>query len=458
MDAGVRHGHRRVVVVDDDPTVLALLRGGLGPRGYEVRGYTDPRRALEELDSRGTDVVLTDIQLETESGLTLCREIVDRRPGLPVVVVTAHGSLETAVAAIRAGAYDFVTKPIDLQTLPVLLERALDHRALREEVRRLRDRVAERPSVDELLGDSSQMERVRDLLQRVADSDATVLISGPSGTGKELAARALHRLSDRADGPFVAVNLPAVPSTLLESELFGHVQGAFTDARRRREGLFVGAAGGTLFLDEIGEMPLDVQPKLLRVLQERRVRPVGGDGEVEVDVRIVAATHRDLEALVEEGRFREDLYYRINVVQVDLPPLAERGNDILVLAQKFVTRFAKRAGKEVRGLSSSAAQRLLDYDWPGNVRELENAIERAVTLTRFDQVMIDDLPPKIREHQSARLVVDDDGAPESMMTLSDLEKRYIRTVLSAVDGNKSRAAKILGLDRRTLYRRLERET
>jgi len=371
-------------------------------------------------------------------------------------VVTAHGSMESAVAAIRAGAYDFVTKPIDLQAMAITLQRALDHRALNDEVRRLREQVEGHTSVEELLGDSPKMERVYDLIRRVADSQATVLVTGESGTGKELVARAIHRLGPRNEGPFVPINLAAVPSTLLESELFGHVQGAFTDARRSREGLFTKARGGTLFLDEIGEMPLDVQPKLLRVLQERSVRPVGGDAEIPVDVRIVAATHHDLESMATSGRFREDLYYRINVVQVDLPPLRDRGNDVLLLAQRFVQRFSEKVEKPVRGLAPSAAQRLLDYDWPGNVRELENCMERAVTLTHFDQITVDDLPARIRDFEGTRLFVAEDANPDQMITLQELERRYINAVLSAVGGNKSRAAKILGLDRRTLYRKLER--
>jgi len=446
----------KVVVVDDDPTVNDLLEYGLTPRGWDVVGFTEPEGAVAYMTENPVDVMITDLQLAGVSGLALCAQVVEQWPSVPVIVVTGHGSMEAAVAAIRAGAYDFVTKPIDLQAMALTLQRALDHRELREEVNRLRSQVGSRGGVEELLGDSPKMERAYDLIRRVADSQATVLVAGESGTGKELVARAIHRLSGRKDGPFVAVNLAAVPSTLLESELFGHVQGAFTDARKPREGLIVKARGGTLFLDEIGEMPLDVQPKLLRVLQERRVRPVGGDSEVAVDARIVAASNQDLERMVEEGRFRDDLYYRINVVQVELPPLRERGNDVLVLAQRFVSRFAEKLDKPVHGLSSSAAQRLLDYDWPGNVRELENCIERAVTLTRFDQLTVDDLPPRVRDHTSSRLVVPTESGPDEMLTLQELERRYIQAVLTAVDGNKSRAAKVLGLDRRTLYRKLER--
>jgi two-component system response regulator HydG len=299
------------------------------------------------------------------------------------------------------------------------------------------------------------MRRVFDLVTRVADSDASVLIMGESGTGKELIARAVHAQSSRRDGPFLAVNCAAMPGALLESELFGHTRGAFTDAKAARTGLFEQASGGTLFLDEIGELPIEMQPKLLRALQERMVRPIGGNVEVPFDARIVTATNRDLEAEVDEKRFREDLYYRINVVRVDAPALRERGGDVLLLAQHFVERFAARSNKAVRGIHAAAAEKLVNYDWPGNVRELENCIERAVALLRFDEVTVDDLPEKIRQYRADRLVFATDDLTE-VLTIDELERRYIQRVLTLVGGNKSRAADLLGLDRRTLYRRLDR--
>jgi two-component system response regulator HydG len=292
------------------------------------------------------------------------------------------------------------------------------------------------------------------MIAQVSETDASVIISGESGTGKELVARALHRRSSRS-GPFVAINCAAMPAALLESELFGHVKGAFTDARTAREGLFLRANGGTLLLDEIGEMPLEMQAKLLRVLQESKVRPVGGDREIEFDTRILAATNRDIESEIEEGNFREDLYYRLNVVRIHVPPLRSRGRDVLLLAQSFVERIAKQTGKSVLGIASSAAQKLLEYDWPGNVRELENSIERAVVLTKFEDITVDDLPEKIRQHDSGTLVVAGDN-PEEMPTLAEMERRYVERVLKVVSGNKTHAARVLGLDRRTLYRKLER--
>src|SRR5690606_2490159 len=302
---------------------------------------------------------------------------------------------------------------------------------------------------------SPAMRKVNDLIGRVAESDANVLITGESGTGKELVARALHMRSPRSGGPFVAVNCAAVPETLLESELFGHAKGAFTDARQARTGLFVQASGGTLFLDEVGEMPLGMQPKILRSLQERRVRPVGGNTEVPFDARLITATNRDLETEVAERRFREDLYYRINVVRIEVPPLRARGNDILLLAQHFIERAAQRSGKSVVGLVSAAAEKLLSYDWPGNVRELENCIERAVALTRFDQVTVEDLPEKVRNYQSSHIVVASDD-PNELLPMQEVERRYIQRVLKSVGGNKTQAAKVLGFDRRTLYRKLDR--
>jgi two-component system response regulator HydG len=434
--------------------MLELVEHSMVRRGYEVHTQDQIDAALEFLLEHEVDVVLTDLQLEHGSGLTLCERAVANRPDIPVLVFTAYGSMESAVAAIRAGAYDFITKPVDMQALGLAIDRAVRHKELSQEVRRLRSSLGQ-PPMAEIVGTSPAMKRVYDLVARVASSETTVLIAGESGTGKELVARAIHERSPRAEGPFVALNCAAVPATLMETELFGHVKGAFTDAGTGRQGLFQLAHGGTVFLDEIADMPLEMQAKLLRVLQSQTFRPVGGDHEVAVDARIVSATNRDLESMVEEGTFREDLYYRINVVQISLPALRSRGNDVLALAQHFIDRYAERLGRPVRGLAEAAARRLLDYEWPGNVRELENCIERAVTLTRFDQVTLDDLPEKIRRYQTTHLVIDEDD-PDQMPSLDELETRYIRRVLKVVGGNKTRAAQILGLDRRTLYRKLDR--
>ena len=376
-------------------------------------------------------------------------------PDVPVLVMTAFGSLDTAVEAIRAGAYDFVTKPVEMEVLAVALERAVRHRRLQDQVKRLSEVVERSGRCAEMLGRSAAMQRVFDQLSRIADSEAPVLITGESGTGKELVARALHEQSARKGQPFVALNCAAVPETLLESELFGHARGAYTDARKDRKGLFLQADGGTLLLDEIGDLPPALQPKLLRVLEDQRVRPVGGDSEVACDVRLIASTNRDLQAALEEGRFREDLYYRINVVPIELPPLRARGSDVLLLAQHFLEESAVRLGKSVVGLSEAAAERLLAYGWPGNVRELRNAMERAVALTQYERLVVEDLPDRIREYQASRLVLEGND-PTELQTLESVERQYILHVLDAVSGNRTLAARVLGLDRKTLWRKLQR--
>ena len=444
-------GH--ILVVDDDRDTAEVLREGLGKRGFSADAAVSAEDALVRLRESEYDVVVTDVQLGALSGIELCQRVAESRPDVPVIVVTGFGSMETAIAAIRAGAYDFITKPIAMDALVIALGRAVGHRQLKSEVRRLREAVASRQG-GAIVGESPAVRRLLDLIEQVAESDATVLITGESGTGKELVAREIHSRSPRAEHPFTAVNCAALPAALLESELFGHTRGAFTDAKRARDGLFVQAAGGTVFLDEIGEMPLEMQAKLLRVLQERTVRPVGSDTEVPFNARLLTATNRDLEGEVESKRFRNDLYYRINVVQLGVPPLRSRGNDILLLAHHFLRRYASETSKEVTGISGAAAQRLLDYDWPGNVRELENCVQRAVTLTRLSEISVDDLPEKIRDYQSSRIVIASDN-PDELFSLEEMERRYIRKVLAAVGGNKTQAARILGLDRRTLYRRIE---
>jgi two-component system response regulator AtoC len=443
----------RILIVDDDQSTCSLVELGLRPEGFEVISATSGPEALSLLESEEIEVVLTDLNMGSMSGIDLCQQIGQRHPDLPVIVVTAFGSLETAIAAIRAGAYDFVTKPFEMEALALAVGRALRHRQLRAEVKRLRAAVGEEGWSDDLVGTSPAMATLRSLLERVAKSDATVLITGESGTGKEVVAKTLHRKGRRSAGPFVAVNCAAMPEPLLESELFGHVRGAFTDAKSARTGLLVQASGGTLLLDEIGEMPLGLQPKLLRALEERKVRPVGGSTEVTFDARIIAATNRDLETAIEEGRFREDLYYRINVLNVPLPPLRSRGGDVLLLAQHFIEHFAQQSQKEVQGLASATAAKLMAYPWPGNIRELRNCMERAVALTRYDCIAPEDLAEKIRDYHSKHVVIAGDDLNE-LVPLEEVERRYILRVLEAAGGNKSLAAQSLGVNRKTLYRKL----
>ena len=444
----------RVLIVDDDQNMCELIAADLASRGVSSEWQTSAEEALRVMQGRVFGVILTDLQMPGLSGIALCERIVANRPDIPVVVMTAFGSLETAVAAIRAGAYDFVSKPVELDMLALTLDRAIRHRALSEQVRVLSDAVQQSKRFVKLLGESPVMQRLFDDLRRIADTDASVLITGESGTGKELAAKALHESSHRQSKPFVAINCAALPAPLLESELFGHKRGAFTDAVADKRGLFKQADGGTLFLDELGEFPLALQPKLLRALEERSVRPVGGEKEIPFDVRLIAATNRDLETAVEEQRFREDLFFRVNVIQINLPPLRSRGTDVLLLAQHYLELFAASCRKLVVGLAEATAQKLLDYDWPGNVRELRNAIERAVALTRFDRIAVDDLPEKIRDYRASHLDLGGEN-PAELQTMEEVERRYIQHVLHATRGNRTQAAQILGLDRKTLYRKLK---
>ncbi|MBK7072852.1 MAG: sigma-54-dependent Fis family transcriptional regulator [Myxococcales bacterium] len=444
----------KVLVVEDDLDEGNLLRDLLVRCGHEAEVAANGDAALQLLAEHDFDAVITDVHMAGLSGIELCTQVRNHHADVPVIVTTGHADLRTAVAALRAGAWDFLTKPFTADMVVVAVARAVEHHRLRTELRRLRRALDATRAIDGMIGESAPIRAVCELIARVADGDATVLITGESGTGKELVAQAIHRLGPRKDEPFVAINCGAVPANLLESELFGHLKGAFTDARRDRPGLFVQAGRGTIFLDEIGEMPLDMQVKLLRVLQQRTVRPVGGDEEQPFAARVVCATNRDLEGEAEAGRFRLDLYYRVNVVTIDVPPLRARGGDILLLAHHFLRRLAERTGKPIDALSPDAARHLLDYDWPGNVRELENCIERAVALSRLTELQVDDLPPRIRDHQSTHLDLDDED-PSQLMTLGEVERRYVRRVLGACAGNKTRAARILGIDRRSLYRRLE---
>lgn len=443
-----------ILIVDDQRSMCDLLEADLKLRGYRPVAVTSAAAAWEELRSRDIDVVLTDVRMPGTGGIDLCRQVAEQRPEIPVIVMTAFGSIETAVAALRAGAYDFITKPVEMDLLAAALERALKQGRLQKKVRLLSETIDHRTSFGEIVGESPAMQKLYGQLVQIAPTDSSVLITGESGTGKELIARSIHRRSRRATGPFVTVNCSAIPETLLESELFGHKKGAFTDARQERTGLFVKAGGGTLFLDEIGELPLPMQAKLLRVLEERRVRPVGSDDEVRIDVRLVSATNRNLEDAIENQSFREDLFYRINVIQIELPALRTRGSDILLLGQHYLNQFSDAAGKFVTGFDSDAAERLLSYPWPGNVRELRNVVERAVALTKSNVITREDLPEKIRRHTSQQLILHGDD-PSTLITLEEVERRYILHVVEACHNNRTQAAQILGLDRKTLYRKLK---
>lgn len=445
----------QILIVDDEPAICEGIAEGLRPLSINATWRTSAAGGMEAIQSEEFDAVVLDIKLKDSNGLDLCAQISDVRPELPIIMITAYANVENAVGAMRAGAFDFLTKPFPMEELSVSLERALYLRSLKREVQRLKNQEEVSSKDIQMVGHSHTMRKVFDMVHRVAPSDATVLIVGESGTGKELIARALHDNSPRGSGAFIAVNCAAMPATLLESELFGHTKGAFTDARQARKGLFVEASGGTLLLDEIAEMPAEMQAKLLRALQERSVRPIGGSAEIPFDVRILAATNRDLEAEVKNGNFREDLFYRINVVRIESPPLRSRGNDILLLAQAFLDRAARRNEKHVTGISVPAAQKLLSYTWPGNVRELQNCMEQAVALTRYQEVAIEDLPEKIVYFRSDNFSLPAER-PTDLLSMEEVELRYILKVLKATGGNKTAAARVLGFDRRTLYRKLEK--
>ncbi len=444
-------GSFRVLVVDDEPLQVELVAGFLRRHGYEVLEASDGRAALDRFRAEPVDVILADQKMPGLSGLDLLRAARQVNPEVAVIVMTAYGTIEQAVQAIKAGATDYLTKPLNLDELLHRIGQALDRRRLLRENRELREALGERHRVEGIVGESGRMQEVLSLVRRVAPSDATVLIRGESGTGKELIARAIHHASPRAAGPLVAVNCAALPESLLESELFGHEKGAFTGAQSARQGRFEAAHGGSLFLDEIGDLPLHLQVKLLRVLQERRVERVGSNRPIPVDVRLLAATHRDLEAMVREGRFRDDLYYRVNVVTITLPPLRERREDIPLLLERFLERFARANGKAIRGLTREAREALLRYDYPGNVRELENIVERAVVLTRDEVIGLADLPLGVKESEKA--------GPEARTlpaAVEGLERQMIREALARAGGVQTRAAELLGISERVLRYKLRK--
>jgi two-component system response regulator HydG len=444
----------RALIVDDERAECEMFADALRDAGFDPSWDTSPVAALTRLETEPFDVVVTDLNMPAITGSELCARVKQLKPNLPVVVVTAFGSIDSAVAAMRAGAYDFVTKPFDIDTIGLVLRRAVENHELRVEVDALRRVVDTSQRYGALIGSSEPMRRLYATIDHLQGGDSTVLVTGESGTGKELVAREIHARGPRKDRPFVAVSCAAMPETLLESELFGHERGAFTDARTRRDGLLVSAQGGTLLLDEIGDMPLALQGKLLRALEERTVRALGSNHEVPFDVRIIAATNRDLEAAVEQGRFREDLFYRVNVIHVELPPLRSRSGDVLLLAQAFLSELAVRSGRQIAKFSAAAAEKLAAYNWPGNVRELRNCVERAVTLSHGPLVDVQDLPRKVRDYKEGHVLVASDD-PNELMPLEEVERRYIARVIAACGGNKSKAARVLGIGRKTLYRHLD---
>jgi DNA-binding NtrC family response regulator len=442
-----------ILVVEDDDAMRDLLVEELRDAGHRVLSAPGGSLGLDVARADPVDLVITDLRMPDLDGFDLIRDL-SALPDPPhIVMITAFGSIETAIKAVKLGAWDYITKPFEIDELLLVLDKALGERSLRRQVARLQREVERQYGFENIVARSEAMKEILALVSRIAGSNASVLITGESGTGKELIARAIHYNSPRARGPFVAVNLAAVPETLIESELFGHKKGAFTDARADRAGLFAEADGGTIFLDEIGELALPLQAKLLRVLQEHELRPLGATKTQRVDVRVLAATNRNLEGMLADGTFREDLYYRLNVIQLDLPPLRGRPEDVIPLADHFLAQFgARQSPSRKLRLASDAQQILLSYAWPGNVRELHNVLERGIALCQGDVIRADDLPNHVREKKPADFL---QVALARRMTLAELEREYIERVLDDEGGNKTRAAQRLGLDRKTLYRKLE---
>jgi two-component system response regulator AtoC len=446
---------RSVLIVDDEESMRHLLSVILRDHGYEARAVSNGEDALKELAARDYDLVLSDVRMPRMDGLKLLREVQRIRPDLTFIVMSAYGTHDTAIEAMKAGAYDYVSKPFKPDEVVLVLKKAEERERLARENRRLRTELAEGYRIENLIGSSEAMQEVLRQVRKVAPLKTTVLLGGESGTGKELVARAIHELSPRASFPFVAVNCGAIPGELIESELFGHVRGAFTDASRNKKGLFAEADGGTLFLDEIGEMPAGLQVKLLRVLQDEEIRRVGDNRSEKVDVRVVAASARDLGRAVREGQFREDLFYRLNVVGIRLPALRERPEDIPLLARHFLGKYARlRPEAPVRGISEGALEALRAYRWPGNVRELEHAIERALVLCEASEIREEDLPDEVRAPPAAP-----PGLPEETSSIKRatrlVEEQLIRRALERTGGNRTRAAEILEISYRALLYKIK---
>ena len=444
---------KTVLVVDDDDTHRTMLKTLVGGWGYDVEEADDGSTAIAKVEERPFDLILMDVRMLKVSGIEALERIKAFNPAIPITIMTAYSSVETAVEALKKGAYDYLTKPLDFDKLRLTLERAMEHVRLKEENRMLKENLGKHFDMQNIIGRSRAMLSLLETVAHVATSEATVMITGESGTGKELIAGVIHHNSPRKDGPLVKINCAAITETLLESELFGHEKGSFTGADRRKEGRFFQANKGSLFLDEVSEMPLSMQVKLLRVLQERELTRVGGEKVIPVDVRVIAATNKDLDDLKNEGVFREDLYYRLNVVRLEIPPLRERREDIPLLARHFLDRFASKNNKEIKGLTPGAMDRLVRYNWPGNVRELMNAVERAVVLARTEYLDDQDFA---MIHTAAKPPSETSSYADPNMPLEAVEKAAILRMLDSVAGNKSEAARRLGITRKTLHQKLKK--
>lgn len=443
-----------ILVVDDDVAHRIMLKKLIGSWGYEISEAEDGSIAISEVRKRAFDLILMDIRMLNISGIEALEQIKVINPAIPVIIMTAYASVETAVHALKKGAYDYLTKPLDFDELKIAIARATEHTRLKKENEYLKGRLGERFDRQNIIGQGAAMVKLLDIISQVASTEATILITGESGTGKEMIANALHYNSQRAEAPFIKINCAALTETLLESELFGHEKGAFTGADRKREGKFRQADGGSIFLDEVSEMSQAMQVKLLRVLQEREITRVGGSEVLKINVRVMAASNKDLKKEIEKDRFREDLFYRLNVVALHVPPLRERRDDIPLLAQHFLNLFAEKNSKTIKGFTPQAMEKLLKYVWPGNVRELMNAIERAVVLSRTEYLDADELALMMADN-AATGKIDQKSLPENL-PLNEVEKRTILEALDIAGGNKSEAARRLGITRKTLRKKLEK--
>ncbi|MDX1672865.1 MAG: sigma-54 dependent transcriptional regulator [Balneolaceae bacterium] len=442
-----------ILIADDEPEIRETLSVVLEDEGYECETASNGEEAINAIKKGYYDVILTDLKMPKAGGIEVLDTILQYSHQTLSIVITAHATIETAIEALRKGASDYILKPLDFDEVIIRLGKLMERKELAQENKYLREQIDQEFNFNHIIGESPAMKKVYEMVKRVSGANSNVLITGPSGTGKELVARSIHFSSKRAKNPFIAINCGAIPENLVESELFGHKKGSFTGAVSDKEGVFVAANKGTVFLDEIGELPLNTQVNLLRVLQEKEVKPVGSNKMLSFDTRIIAATNKNLEKEVEQDNFREDLYYRINVVEIPLPPLSDRKEDIPLLARHFINKYSKELNRHVKGLDSGAMSALLGHEWKGHVRELENIIERAVLLGSGDYITLDDLPAGFREEKKTDFTIDSESLEKAV---NAFEKHHIQNVLSRTEGNKSEAARLLGIDPSTLYRKMER--
>jgi DNA-binding NtrC family response regulator len=444
-----------ILIVDDEDAQRNVLKGYLEKKGYKIFSASSGTEGIKAVKENVIDIVLSDFKMPDKTGLEVLEEVKKINPEISFVILTAYGTIENAVKAMRLGAFDYISKPVDLDELDLMIERIIEHKNLKSENLILKNQLKEKFKINSFISQSPKMEEVLSLASRAADSKATILINGESGTGKEVLAKSIHYLSSRKDKPFIAVNIPALPETLLESELFGHEKGAFTGAEKAKKGRFELADSGTIFLDEIGDIPINLQVKLLRVLQEHQIERLGSTENINIDVRIIAATHQNLEKKIKDGSFREDLYYRLNIVLLHIPPLRDRKEDILPLIDFFIEIYAKENNKQKFSVSKEAIDLLLKYNYPGNVRELENIIERAVVLSRSDVIITNDLPNAVKGFK----VETDIFAKEDyslVKQVEELEKKLIYDALSKSEGNQSQAGRMLGLTERNLRYKMQK--